>query len=78
MFITFAGQVLSTKPSRFIGDTSYGVELIDTTTEVDVKVSEILISRKLAIPKRLNVLVSLIHVQESVKMLLLSIQNQNV
>ena len=57
-------QVKTTKPSRFLGETNYGVELIvvpDDASEPDVYISHMLIAEKLAIERRLDVLVRVVY-----------------
>jgi len=46
------------KPAKFCGDTSYGVELIDTNGAEDVFISRKLIECDHAVLRKLNALVS--------------------
>ncbi|XP_067933883.1 uncharacterized protein [Watersipora subatra] len=50
-------KVLTTKPSTFLGDTSYGIELIERKQhEQDLYFSKLLLSKQLALERKLNIM----------------------
>ena len=60
IWLSFAAifKVLSTKPSKFMGDVCYGVDLIDQTDKGDISMSQLLIDQGLAVERKLDILVS--------------------
>jgi len=49
--------VLEKRPAKYIGETSYGVELIDVSSDTDVYISQELITTGLAAARKLDILV---------------------